>query len=328
MLRPSLLVALLLASTAFAQDTRKTCLIAAEIRAPVTKHLEEVTAVLSNGKSVTATLIGGGITHGAGFFLKDVPEGEFRVTNVRYEAPPRGIGQPPKPPLRFDLLDLPPAPDRGAIANELSGTCKGGFIWLGSYKVDVGALSASMELGDNEVTSGNARGELKTQVKGTAWESEIDKPLKTTPLAKGKSPEVKVDAEANAKAVAAVAAQTRNAAAPPSDEGALEAAAGVWVLTSVNGKPLPYLQPASKCTFHEATMTVKADGTYTAFLLMECAGQKYPFPTAGYIGIKGGVVTQAPTKGPPANPLTKITLKGDELVSTTAGEAYLYKKKQ
>lgn len=314
---------------AAAQDTKKTCLVAAEIRAPGLAPMEEALVTVSSGKSMSATPISRGLSHGGGFFLKDVPEGEFRVTNVRYRSTVRASG-PDKAGMRFDTLGIASAgSDRGDIANELSGTCKGGFIWLGSFVVDPGSLVAAptMTLGNNEVTAENARGEVKSQLKGTAWEAEIDKPVANAPLAKGKNVEGKLDAETASKAVAAVAAQTRNAKAPPSDDGAIEAAVGTWTLMTINDKPLPAPLKASPCSFHNAWMTVKDDASYTADLLMECNGQKFPLPTAGFIGIKGGVVTYAPTKGPPANPAQKTTVAGDTLTSTAGPDTYVYKKK-
>ena len=329
--RPALLVALFFVTVAAAQDTRKTCLIAAELRNPGLAAMEEVLVSVSSGKSLAARHISRGLTHSGGFWLQDVPEGEFRVTNVRYAAPPRTVKDGAKPGLRFDTLGIASAAsDRGDIANELSGTCKGGFIWLGSFVIDPGGMTApTMTLGNNEVTAANARGEVKSQVKGTPWEAEIDKPVANTPLAKGKNVEGKMDAETAAKAVAAVAAQTHNAKAPPSDPGAVEAAVGTWVLTTINDKPVPApLKSAPTCIFHNASMTVKPDASYASELLMECNDQKFPMPTAGFIGIKGGVVTYAPTKGPPANPLVKNTMAGDTLTSVAAGDTYIYKLKK
>jgi hypothetical protein len=287
-----------------------------------------VEIVVSSGKAIEKDTFGAGISHGAGFFFTDVPEGEFRITNLRFTPPHVPFGSPPRPPVRYNTLGVT-SNTAGELSNELSGTCNGGFIWLGTFKLEPGGYTATptMKLVDSAVTAGNAKAEVKSQLKGTKWEAEIDKPVANTPLPKGKSPEGKVSLEDQQKAVAARANETRNAAAPPSDEGAVTAATGTWVLATVNGKPVPYLITANKCTILDSTYEMKADASYTSMLNMECGGNKFPFPTSGFFGVVGGNLTWAVKKGPAPSPKHKTTITADAMTTVTETETYVYKKK-
>lgn len=335
----SLLACLALAGSAWAADPEPKaepkpaastpCVVAAEIRAGWGAGLDSVSMAVSSGKTLETPGFSGGLTHGAGFVFKDVPAGEFRVINIKYLHSVKVGSQYVNRYVSFDWLGVPSAgSERGEMPNEMSGTCAGGFIWLGSYKGEKGNLIVppSIALGDNAITAANAMREVKSQFAGTEWEAKIDKPVAYTPLPKGKNPEGKLDPEVARKAVAAVAGQTRNARAPPSDPGALEATAGTWELVSINGKPLPYLFTANKCTMLNSVTLFKADGTYTANMNMECAGNKFPFPTSGYYGVVGGVVTYAVAVGPPAgNTVTKLS--GDTLTAVAGTDTYVSKKK-
>jgi hypothetical protein len=296
------------------------CVVAAEIRASFGAEMSVAKLAVSSGKLLETPGFTGSATHGGGFAFTDVPLGEFRVTNIDYAG---------KPAITFNNLGLASSATKtGDLPNEMSGTCNGGFIWLGSFKASPpGTFSApSMELGSNSVTAGYAKADMKASVAGTPWEAEIDRPAANTPLPKGKNPEGKVDPEAGAKATAAIAGQTRQVSAPPSDPGAHEAAAGTWTLESINGKPLPYLFPANKCTMLQAGTELKGDGSYSADLSMECGGKKIPFPTSGLYGVVGGNLTFAVAVGPVATGVVaKIT--ADTLTITAGPDAYLYKKK-
>ena len=301
-------------------------MVAAEIRASWGADMVVTKMAVSSGKTLETPGLTGGTTHGGGFAFTDVPLGEFRVTNIEYAKP---MGAVNKPGITFNTLGVSSAAQkRGDVPNEMSGTCNGGFIWLGSYKTGAGGLlsAPSMDLGDSSVTSSYAMADMKASEKGTPWEAEIGRPAANTPLPKGKNPEGKGDPEAGAKATAAIAAQTRQVTAPPSDPGAQEAAAGTWTLQSINGKPIPYLFPANKCTMLGAMIELKADGNYSADLSMECGGKKIPFPTSGLYGIVGGTMTLAVAVGPEAKGVVaKIT--ADTLTITAGADTQVYKKK-
>jgi hypothetical protein len=114
--------------------------------------------------------------------------------------------------------------------------------------------------------------------------------------------------------------------APPSDAGAIQASAGVYILNAINGKPLPYTVPANKCLVLDGQSELKADGAYASTATVECAGVKYPFPTSGLFGIVGGKVTYAVGVGPtPAAGVTK--LDGATLTTVVGADTYTSTKR-
>jgi hypothetical protein len=75
-----------------------------------------------------------------------------------------------------------------------------------------------------------------------------------------------------------------------------------------------------------AGIELKADGTYSADVSMECGGKKIPFPTSGLYGVVSGNLTLAVAVGPVATGVVaKIT--ADTLTITAGGNTQLYKKK-
>ncbi len=262
-----------------------------------------------------------------------VPEGMFRVEYIKfyartskkfgetYEFNNLGVGHV--------LSSKENGTAMGDLPGEMSGTCSGGFLWLGVFKGDKGSILSKpdLKLGSDAVDAGNAIRALKKQLEGTPWAAEIDHPAENKPLKKGQVLEGKVDVVASAKAVAAIAAQTHDASAPPSDAGAVETAVGLYAVETVNGKPMPYLFPANKCTLLENTMDLKGDASYATTSTVECAGTKYPFPTSGFFGVQGGVLTFAVKVGPAVGKGTTMKIAGDTITIVAGPDTYVAKKK-
>jgi len=315
-------------ATANAKDG---CVVAAEIQSWkwTGVDLESASLLVSSGKVQEGAVFKPSriLSHGEGFFFTSVPPGEFRVQTIKYAYAPGTDGTDGRPSPVFDNRVLANAATRnGDVPNEMSGTCAGGFIWLGTFVAESGLVSGPTLTRGNDLSSASAQSTIKERLAGSRWGAEIDRPLKSTPLPKGKQPEFIVNAEEQKEAVAAVAGQTRTVTMPKSDPGALEAAAGTWVLQSINGKPLPYLFTANKCTMFDSMQELKADGIYSTSSNMECGGNKLSFPTSGMYGVVGGNVTYAVAVGPEQKGVV-TTIAGDALTTKAGADTYVSKKK-
>lgn len=324
-------------------DTKESCLIAGMIISNGMGKIQGL-KMATPAKELEARGIGGSIlVPGDSFAFVNVPKGPFRVSNISYlillQKEHKALMQKEVTEVReFDNLGLARGMSgrkgmggtaRGDVPTEMSGTCDGGFIWFGVYKGDAGGVGDAPELkvGKAKVEEGNALRQLKKRLEGTAWAAEIDSPKENKPLKKDQVLEGKVDVAAAQKSVAAIAGQTRDAKAPPSDDGALAAAAGLYVLETVNGKPVPYLYEANKCTMKDATFDLKVDGSYAATANVECAGVTYPFPTSGFVGIVGGTLTYSVKVGPVVPATTIVKIEGDVINQFSPPDTYVYKKK-
>ena len=321
-------------------DTKESCLVAGMIISNGMGKIQGL-KMATPAKEIAARGLGGSLlVTGDSFAFVNVPKGPFRVSNISYSLVVSKdlFGKAVIEEREFDNLGLARGMSgrkyqggtaRGNVPTEMSGTCDGGFIWFGVYKGDAGGTGDAPELkvGKAKVDEGNALRQLKKRLEGTAWAAEIDSPKENKPLKKGQVLEGKVDVAAAQKSVAAIAGQTHNASALPSDEGAMAAAAGVYALETVNGKPLPYFYEANKCTMKDSTVEIKVDGSYATTATIECAGVNYPFPTSGNVGIVGGAVTYAAKVGPAVPATTVTTLAGDTLTQLSPPDTYVYKKK-
>src|SRR5262249_55912558 len=80
-----------------------------------------------------------------GFAFANVPKGPFRVSYIHYKRmskPPQGGRSAEWENQEFDLLGVPHAgwSGRGEVPVEMSGTCNGGFIYLGLFKGEGGGV--------------------------------------------------------------------------------------------------------------------------------------------------------------------------------------------
>ena len=320
-------------------DTKENCLVAAQINPMALGSLQSVKLATTGGEQAysgsDASMFS---AHFGGFAFVNVPKGPFRITYLNYW---RDTVKGGREVNEFDTLNhghnLRGNEGLGDVPNEMSGTCNGGFVWLGAFKGESGGLFSQPKVSttSDAVTVGYSMRDLKAKLVGTPWEAEIDRPAENTPLPAGQVVVEKVDpvkaaaaakaqAEAGQAAVAKMMAQSRPVTQPPSDAGALAAAAGAYVLEAINGKPIPYTYEANKCVMNDARFDLKADGSYTTAANMECAGAKYPFPTSGLFGIVAGTVTFAVAVGPPAAGVTK--LDGGTLTTVAGPDTYTYKK--
>jgi hypothetical protein len=322
-------------------DTKEKCLVAAEVFSMGMGVLEGDITIETWGGELTTKGVDGGLTAMSGDRLAfiNVPKGPFRVSHIQYywDHPTDSTRNEKSERREFNSRgqgrSMASLHGVGEIPAEMSGTCEGGFVWLGIFKGDKGGMLSNPRLFASQggVEETNALASLKKSLAGTPWAAQIDNPKKPKPLAKdfdiaAKAGEEKA-AKATVTAVAAIVSQTHNAAAPPSDAGAASAAAGVYALHTINGKPLPYLFPANKCTMVSGQVELKADQSYTTESNMECAGKKFPFPSSGFFGVVGGVVTYAVKVGALSpGMVTKVAADGT-LTSVAGGDTYVYKRK-
>lgn len=324
-------------------DTKESCLVAGAIISNGMGKIQSVTMATPAKELETKGMGGSILAAGDQFAFVNVPKGPFRVSNIGYRLllKKKSImsNDPEVVEVRdFDNLGVSRGMSgvkskggtaRGDVPVEMSGTCDGGFIWLGLYKGDRGGVgnAPELKLGKAKVDEGNSLRQLKKRLEGTAWAAEIDSPRENKPLRKDQVLEGKVDVAAAQKSVAAIAGQTHNASPLPSDDGVLATAAGVYALETVNGKSLPYLYEANKCTMKDASVEFKVDGSYATTASLECGGVIYPFPTSGFVGIVGGVVSYAVKVGPAIPAGTSTKLADGTLTQISGADTYVYKKK-
>jgi hypothetical protein len=324
-------------------DTKGSCIVAAQLFPGALGEMQGGVKLASTGGELVTGGKSGSLFSGStdGFAFVNVPKGPFRVSylNFFHHTGKGGVAV-----SEFNLLhdgrNFINNHGVGDVPNEMSGTCNGGFIWLGVFKGDEGGMFSHPKLkqGSDTVSAGYAIRDLKKKLEGTPWAAEIDAPAESKPLPEGEVVVEKVDpakvaaakAAAQAAGDAAVAkmmAQSRPVTLPPSDAGAVAAAAGVYSLAAINGKPVPYTFEANKCVMNDAQYELKADGAYVTAANMECAGAKYSFPTSGLFGIQGGAVTFAVGVGPvPAAGSQSHKLEGGTLTTVVAGaDTYTYK---
>jgi hypothetical protein len=326
-------------------DPKGSCIVAAQLFPGALGEMQGGVKMASTGGELVTGGKTGSLFAGStdGFAFVNVPKGPFRVSYLNFfrHTAKGGVAV-----CEFNLLNdgrnFINNHGVGDVPNEMSGTCNGGFIWLGVFKGDEGGLFShpKLKLGSAAVDAGYAIRDLKKKLEGTPWAAEIDAPADSKPLPEGEAVVEKVDPAKAAAATAALKAageaamakmmaQTRPVTLPPSDAGAVAAAAGVYALAAINGKPVPYTFEANKCVMTDAQYDLKADGAYVTAANMECAGAKYSFPTQGLFGIQGGVVTFAVGVGPAPAPGTQShKLEGGTLTTVVIGaDTYTYKKK-
>ena len=181
--------------TELGKDVKGTCLVAAQIAGPPGGKLTEVRLQTdggaSGGPAETLTTEGVGGFFFDNFAFVNVPKGAFRISLIQYQKWNQ------KRILLHLIMDkivfgkegfrVIPEPlgaiERGEAANELSGTCDGGFLWLGLYKTKG---TSKVELTNDSNQTESALRELKSDLGASPWAAEIDKPAKNTPLPEGK----------------------------------------------------------------------------------------------------------------------------------------------
>ena len=173
-------------------DAKSSCLVAGQIFSGGMGHLEEVKLRTFEGKDLTTPGYNSAFS-GDGFAFVNVPKGPFRISYISYQnnvaassVGPSAFGSA-KSYVHTVFGEAMPGGGfvkKGDMPNELSGTCSGGFIWLGVWKgKQAGTFSsASLSLGNDSVAASKALDPLKDSLKGTAWAAEIDHPASNTPL--------------------------------------------------------------------------------------------------------------------------------------------------
>jgi hypothetical protein len=325
-------------------DTKETCLVAAQIFSVWGDLQGGIKLETTGGTLVTAGESGSFFKGGTcGFAFVNVPKGPFRLGYFNFH---HATGKEGHMVIEFDNLNHSHVVSTdnhgvGDIPNEMSGTCNGGFVWLGVFKGDTGGLFSSpkMRLGNDSVAAGYALRDLKAKLAGSPWAAEIDHPMENTPLPAGQAVVEKLDpvkqaaaqkaaAEAGKAVVAKMMAESRPVTLPPSDAGAVVGAAGTYMLSAINGKPLPYTYEANKCVMRDGQVELKADGAYATKASLDCAGTNYSFPTSGLFGLVGGTATFAVGVGPvPASGSTVTRLAGATLTTVAGADTYTYQKR-
>jgi hypothetical protein len=174
------------------KDPKSACVVAGVIYAGGMGDLAKLR--LNTSASPLPMETAGVSGEGDEFVFVDVPKGPFRLSLVLYSSVTGNHRN------NFDFKDMHelygfgkdafrenPSPGydtmkgTGNLPNELSGTCNGGFLWLGLYK----ATKSSLELGNDSVAAGRTLKSLKGELAGTPWANEIDGAPKNVPLPAG-----------------------------------------------------------------------------------------------------------------------------------------------
>lgn len=118
-------------------DPKESCLVAGTITGIARGRMEDTTLRTTGGKydSPGSTTF----AHGDTFAFVSVPKGPFRVSKILYRRQ-TGHNVPwsslPIPEVKTTLFRAPKeigiANQYGSLPVEVSGTCAGGFVWLGA----------------------------------------------------------------------------------------------------------------------------------------------------------------------------------------------------
>jgi hypothetical protein len=326
-------------------DTKENCLVQVQLSPKNWGKLDESIKVITSEKEIETAPSDLGLLDGAvGGFAFVVPKGPFRVSYIHYKllAKAASIGHAAEWETQtFGGIGSAHGgkAGKGDIAEEMSGTCNGGFIYLGLFKGEgSGLTSPGWKLGSDAVEAKQGMHVIWKQVQGTPWQAAVEHPAENKPLPKDQvitnkameaeaaAQKVKIE-EAGTKTIATLMAQKHDAKAPKSDDGAVEIGAGTYVLTSVNGKPIPVTMP-NTCIWKAGSYDLKGDATYATTADMECAGKIYSFPTSGYWGITGDVLTTNVAVGPAAPKGTPpIKVAGGVITSVSGTDTFVFTKK-
>lgn len=160
-------------------DTKESCLVAVSFRSPMLFKLGVVWLATPTGRY--ATVGANTALHGDGVAFAAVPKGPFRIELIDYHMHTGELwpGGRPKTVLTSFRVGQPQQ-----VPATMSGTCDGGFIDLGVYKLSPGSnfTPASLVPFEDADVHQYALKNLKDSLKGTPWEAEIDRPAKNAPI--------------------------------------------------------------------------------------------------------------------------------------------------
>lgn len=175
-------------------DTKATCIVGGFVRASAGVALIgdfqgaqlRVTGLSKGGGSITTDGVRGGLA-GDGFVFVNVPKGPFRVGYLAWAH------FAPKPGHTFNVqwdavgkqaYSAGHAAKMGPGLTELSGTCNGGFIWLGEffYTPSGTVMPPLIAVKEDLAARKEALAGIKAALGASPWAAEIDKPAVNTPL--------------------------------------------------------------------------------------------------------------------------------------------------
>src|SRR4051812_35711265 len=157
-------------------DTKSTCMVGAQLGAPGT--LMEVQLTTSGPELSTQGMSGGLLNAMAdGFMFVNVPKGQFRVKMIHYQ---RNTGKKKNNfSSTYEMVETYFGEVHGVVAkigdlpNELSGTCNGGFLWLGEYTGEEAGIFSSPKMKLRHLMSSGQVAEAMTNTKaklaGSPW---------------------------------------------------------------------------------------------------------------------------------------------------------------